>query len=150
MLTFKLPPHLVAKWNQMQMSQQPSNQKFGAIHRIKNTLSYKLGKKMIDNSKNLVGWIKMPFSLYYISFAHKKSRNTYNMLLEINQELKLPKLESYADYKEALKYKEHLSFKLGQALIESQKVGGGGIIKFIFCDVPRLKREFKEKFNKPS
>ncbi|WP_297601580.1 MULTISPECIES: methyltransferase domain-containing protein [Helicobacter] len=149
-LTFKLPPHLVAKWNQMQMSQQPSNQKFGAIHRIKNTLSYKLGKKMIDNSKNLVGWIKMPFSLYYISFAHKKSRNTYNMLLEINQELKLPKLESYADYKEALKYKEHLSFKLGQALIESQKVGGGGIIKFIFCDVPRLKREFKEKFNKPS
>lgn len=62
-----------------------------------------------------------------------------------NPTLKLPKLESYADYKEALKYKEHLSFKLGSALIEAQKVGGGGIIKFIFHDVPRIKREFRER-----
>ncbi|MBX7491567.1 sugar transferase, partial [Helicobacter sp. Faydin-H70] len=60
--------------------------------------------------------------------------------------LKLPPLESYSDYKEALRFKEHLSYKLGNAFLKAYKnVWGGGIIKYIFIDVPRIKREWREK-----
>lgn len=39
----------------------------------------------------------------------------------------------------------HLSYKLGQALMQANKNWyGGGYIKFIFKDVPRLKREFEK------
>ncbi|HEB7556514.1 TPA: hypothetical protein RZH79_001732, partial [Campylobacter coli] len=57
--------------------------------------------------------------------------------------LKLPPLESYPDYKEALKFKNHLSCKLGQALIKANKTWyKGGYIKLIF-EIRKLKREFR-------
>ncbi|MPO73650.1 glycosyltransferase family 2 protein, partial [Campylobacter jejuni] len=44
--------------------------------------------------------------------------------------LKLPPLENYPDYQEALKYKEHLSYKLGKILLESFKTWHkGGLFK---------------------
>lgn len=143
-LTFKLPPHLVAKWNQMQTT-TPIKPRKGAVDRIKGYLSYQLGQIMITNSKSCLGWFKMPFSLYSLAHTHKKAKNLYSQFCQINPELKLPTLESYADYKESLKYKEHLSYKLGEALIKAHKnMWGGGIIKFIFCDVPRIKKEFRK------
>ncbi|EAI5147857.1 alpha-2,3-sialyltransferase, partial [Campylobacter jejuni] len=51
----------------------------------------------------------------------------------------------YPDYNEALKEKECFTYKLGEALIQASKNWyGGGYIKFIFKDVPRLKREFEK------
>ncbi|TQR28850.1 hypothetical protein DMB92_08925 [Campylobacter sp. MIT 99-7217] len=51
--------------------------------------------------------------------------------------------------KEKEKIKEHLSYKLGEALIKAyNNVWGGGIVKFLFIDVPRIKREFREKRDK--
>ncbi|HEC1783383.1 TPA: hypothetical protein R1737_001451, partial [Campylobacter lari] len=61
--------------------------------------------------------------------------------------LKLPSLESYPDYKEALKLKNHLSYKLGQALIKANKTWyKGGYVKMWF-EIWKLKREVKEKVN---
>ncbi|HDZ5154598.1 TPA: sugar transferase [Campylobacter jejuni] len=87
--------------------------------RIHNHLSYKLGQALIENSKSVFGYIRMPFILSYIA------------------------LETYPDYNEALKEKECFTYKLGEALMKaSNNWYGGGYIKFIFKDVPRLKREF--------
>ncbi|MCI7764881.1 MAG: hypothetical protein MSH45_00400, partial [Helicobacter sp.] len=60
--------------------------------------------------------------------------------------LKLPTLESYPDYKEALKEKECLTYKLGEAFIKADKTwyGGGGYIKLWF-EIRKLKREFRKK-----
>ncbi|EAH5394386.1 hypothetical protein D8975_08430, partial [Campylobacter coli] len=59
----------------------------------------------------------------------------------------LPPLESYPDYKEALKLKNHLSYKLGEALIKANKTWyKGGYVKMWF-EIGKLKREFKEKAN---
>ena len=99
--------------------------RFTAKSRIKSQLSYRLGSKMILNSKSLWGYIKMPFAIAHICYQYKKEQKEYQRAIARNPNLKLPTLESYSDYKEALKYKGHLSFKLGQALIESQNVGGG-------------------------
>ncbi|MCI7052386.1 MAG: alpha-2,3-sialyltransferase, partial [Campylobacter coli] len=53
--------------------------------------------------------------------------------------------ESYPDYKEALKEKECLTYKLGEALIKaSNNWYGGGYIKLLL-EIRKLKKEFKKK-----
>ncbi|HHO0733819.1 TPA: hypothetical protein ACRS94_001584, partial [Campylobacter jejuni] len=62
-----------------------------------------------------------------------------------NPSLKLPPLESYTDYKEALKEKECFTYKLGEALIQANKNWyGGGYLK-LFFEIKKLKKEFKNK-----
>lgn len=46
----------------------------------------------------------------------------------------------------ALRIKEHLSYRIGFALIKAYKnIWGGGLLKFLFIDLPRIKKEFKRK-----
>ncbi|HDZ5002251.1 TPA: hypothetical protein RTG44_000920 [Campylobacter jejuni] len=110
----------------------------GAKERIYNQLSYKLGKSMIENSKNLKDIIKMPFVLLKIVKAHQREREIYNTMIKLNSNLTLSQLEDYGDYKEALKIKSDLNYQLGRCLIEANKHKwrrGGGIsdyhLKFI-------------------
>ena len=92
-----------------------------AKSRIKNQLTYKLGEAMIANSKSLWGYIRMPYILSYIKDMHKKEQIDYQEKIKTNPSLKLPPLETYPDYNEAIKIKEHLSYKLGEALIDADK-----------------------------
>ncbi|HHT6858122.1 TPA: alpha-2,3-sialyltransferase, partial [Campylobacter coli] len=102
-----------------------------AKQRIQNQLSYKLGQAMIINSKSILGYIRMPFVLSYIKDKHKQEQKIYQEKIKKNPSLKLPPLESYPDYKEALKFKNHLSYKLGEALIKaSNNWYGGGISNY--------------------
>ncbi|EOK0970679.1 sugar transferase, partial [Campylobacter jejuni] len=114
--------------------------------RIQNHLSYKLGQALIANSKSILGYIRMPYVLSYIKDKHKFEQKAYEEKIKENPNLALPPLETYPDYNEALKEKECFTYKLGEALIQANKNWyGGGYIKFIFKDVPRLKREFGKK-----
>ncbi|WP_243708216.1 hypothetical protein [Campylobacter volucris] len=116
-----------------------------AKQRIQNQLSYKLGQAMIINSKSLFGYIKMPFVLSYIKDKHKQEQKIYQEKIKKDPSLKLPPLEEYPDYKEALKEKECLTYKLGQALIKANKTWHkGGYVKLWF-EVKRLKMEFEGK-----
>ncbi|WP_104722623.1 hypothetical protein [Helicobacter mesocricetorum] len=112
-----------------------------ASSRLKSHLAYKLGEAMIDNSKSLLGYIRMPYVLSYIKDKHNKEQKQYQEKIKKNPNLKLPPLESYSDYKEGLKIKRSLSYKLGEALIKANSVRGGGanIQTFIClpCILPR-------------
>ncbi|EPZ6828082.1 sulfotransferase family 2 domain-containing protein [Campylobacter coli] len=102
-----------------------------AKQRIQNQLSYKLGQAMIVNSKSLLGYIRMPFALSYIKDKHKQEQKNYQEKIKKDPSLKLPPLESYPDYQEALKEKECLTYKLGEALIKaSNNWYGGGISNY--------------------
>ncbi|EAI5093150.1 alpha-2,3-sialyltransferase [Campylobacter coli] len=99
-----------------------------AKQRIQNQLSYKLGQAMIVNSKSLLGYIRMPFALSYIKDKHKQEQKNYQEKIKKDPSLKLPPLESYPDYQEALKEKECFTYKLGEALIRANNNWyGGGI-----------------------
>ena len=114
-----------------------------AKDRIHNHLSYKLGKAMIENSKSILGYIRMPYVLSYI-----KEQKQYQEQIKKNPNLKLPKLESYKDYKEALKEKECFTYKLGEALMKADKTWyKGGYVKLWF-EAKRLEREYREKRGK--
>ncbi|EPN6349555.1 alpha-2,3-sialyltransferase, partial [Campylobacter coli] len=111
-----------------------------AKQRIQNQLSYKLGQAMITNSKSLLGYIRMPFVLSYTKDKHKQEQKIYQEKIKKDPSLKLPSLESYPDYKEALKFKNHLSYKLGQALIKANKTWyKGGYVKLAF-KIRKLKK----------
>ncbi|EAH9308068.1 sugar transferase [Campylobacter jejuni] len=113
--------------------------------RIQNHLSYKLGQALIENSKSILGYIRMPYVLSYIKDKHKFEQKAYEEKIKENPNLALPPLETYPDYNEALKEKECFTYKLGEEFIKASKNWYGGYIKFIFKDVPRLKRELKKK-----
>ncbi|HEB7658133.1 TPA: hypothetical protein RZI90_001753 [Campylobacter coli] len=108
--------------------------KYGtAKQRIQNQLSYKLGQAMITNSKSLLGYIRMPFVLSYTKDKHKQEQKIYQEKIKKDPSLKLPPLESYPDYKEALKEKECLTYKLGESLIKANKTWyKGGYVKLWF------------------
>ena len=116
-----------------------------AKDRIHNHLSYKLGQAMIENSKSLLGYIRMPYVLSYIKDKHKQEQQQYQEAIKKNPNLKLPNLESYPDYKEALKEKECLTYKLGEAFIKADKTWyKGGYVKLWF-EVRKLKKNLKRK-----
>ncbi|AJC90207.1 hypothetical protein [Campylobacter subantarcticus] len=106
--------------------------KASAKARIQNQLSYKLGQAMIVNSKSFLGYIRMPFVLSYIKDKHKQEQKIYQEKIKKDPSLALPPLESYPDYKEALKEKECLTYKLGEALIKANKTWyGGGVYQVV-------------------
>ncbi|MGJ0157669.1 hypothetical protein ACP0SI_01115 [Campylobacter coli] len=116
-----------------------------AKQRIQNQLSYKLGQTMIVNSKNIFGILLMPVYIISTLLSHKQEQKIYQEIIKKDPSLKLPPLESYPDYKEALKFKNHLSYKLGQALIKANKTWyKGGYVK-MWLEIRKLKKEFKKK-----
>ncbi|EEQ63074.1 M protein repeat protein [Helicobacter pullorum MIT 98-5489] len=128
--------YLIFKGNLSYLSTMTS-----AKDRIHNHLSYKLGKAMIENSKSILGYIRMPYVLSYIKEQHNKEQKQYQEQIKKNPNLKLPKLESYKDYKEALKEKECFTYKLGEALMKADKTWyKGGYVKLWF-EAKRLERE---------
>ncbi|EAL0157337.1 hypothetical protein BLK45_09000 [Campylobacter coli] len=108
--------------------------KYGtAKSRIQNQLSYKLGQTMIINSKNIFGILFMPVYIISTLLSHKQEQKIYQEKIKKDPSLKLPPLENYPDYKEALKEKECLTYKLGEALIKANKTWyKGGYVKLWF------------------
>ncbi|RTI75086.1 alpha-2,3-sialyltransferase [Campylobacter jejuni] len=114
--------------------------------RIQNQLSYKLGQALILNSKSVLGYLSLPFIILSIVISHKQKQKAYKFKVKKNPNLALPPLETYPDYNEALKEKECFTYKLGEEFIKASKNWyGGGYIKFILKDVPRLKKEINQE-----
>ena len=100
---------------------------------------------MIENTKSNLGYIRMPYVLSYIKDKHKAEQKAYNEKILKNPSLKLPSLDSYPDYEAALKEKECLTYRLGEALMKANKEWyKGGYIKFYF-ESRKLKKEFKKR-----
>jgi hypothetical protein len=122
-----------------QQKKKESQRFYGAADRIKQQLSYRLGAKMIENSKSLGGIILMPFSLYGEVKKYRKEQKTRK---------KLPSIYKYADVYEAERVKKHLSYRLGSAMVESMK-SPFGVFKLPFA-LKTAHKEYKEEKNNVS
>lgn len=91
---------------------------YGAADRVKQQLSYRLGSVMIKKSRSFGGWCSMPFSLRAEVKKFRKEKS-------LRKSEKLPSLESYRDFYEAERVKQHLSYRLGAAMIANSKSIGG-------------------------
>ncbi|EAI3763929.1 hypothetical protein XJ74_06340, partial [Campylobacter coli] len=109
------------KTNKLKSLQENIRYHQSAKQRIYNHLSYKLGFCAIKKSKTLLGWISMPIILLSIFISHKQEQKIYQEKIKKDPSLKLPPLELYADYQEAKKEENTLTYKLGQAIMNANK-----------------------------
>ncbi|BEK21400.1 hypothetical protein B11107_13560 [Campylobacter jejuni] len=121
-----------------------------AIERVKNHLAYKLGQAMIDFTNNGGGYIALFKKLYKIKKQHKKEQKIYQQTIQIFPQLKYPSLETCGDYEQALRYKFHLSYMLGEVLIKADKTWHKGSGFKLKNDIKKANKEFQilEKFLK--
>ena len=97
---------------------------FGIEARVRNSLQYRLGAAMIKNHKN---YFKIPFALLATLREYKKEKAAYEAQVKEYPYIQLPPLKSYVDYREYSKIKNHLSYKLGAAVVEANNRGFFGI-----------------------
>lgn len=95
-----------------------ANKPLGAVKKIKNQLSYKIGFVIVKN-KNILDFIILPIKVLNVLLKHNFEKKVKKIIYEIQPDLKSKSLEEYADYYEALKIKKHLSYKLGKELINN-------------------------------
>ncbi|MCW1332455.1 hypothetical protein OLP47_07095 [Campylobacter jejuni] len=88
----------------------------GAIFRVTNHLSYKLGQAII-NSQTTKAKLILPFRLMSILIKHKIDTCLFKAICRSNPHLNLPPIEGYADYYKALQIQESKTYKLGRMAI---------------------------------
>lgn len=104
---------------------------YGAADRVKRQLSYRLGATMISQSRSFSGCLSMPLALL-------KQVREFRLEKKAQGDARLPSIMNYADAFEAERVKQHLSYRLGAALIAHGKTPLGWI-KLPFA----LRREVK-------
>lgn len=109
---------------------------YGAPERIKEGVTYQLGAVMIKKSRSFTGLLSLPFILSRMKKEYNS--NIDNILLERFS----PKIEEYADAHEAMKYKQHLSYRLGSIFEEKSNTFLGRIkMPFsLFFELRRFRR----------
>lgn len=103
----------------------------GAVKIVKSHLSYKIGSALIQ-AKNPLKAIFLPFTLILIIAKHKLLGYIFKNLSDHGIGLNSKHIYDYIDYQDALKYKKHLSYRLGNLLIHHP-------FTFIF----KVKKEYK-------
>lgn len=93
--------------------------KAGAKNQIQSHLSYKLGQELMSVKKNKAKILLLPLSLIFIYITHLLSRVLNHLLAYSNASIRPEPLHNYySDYKEALKIKNYLTYKLGNTLVK--------------------------------
>lgn len=87
---------------------------YGAADRVTQQLTYRLGATMIERSRSLGGWISMPFALIATTRRFRADVRTRG-------DEKLPPISKYQDRHEAERVKQHLSYRIGSALLRNVK-----------------------------
>lgn len=88
--------------------------RYGAADRVKRQLSYRLGAAMIAQSRTFTGWLTMPWALL-------KQARDFEREKKARGDIRLPPLKNYYDAHEAEKVKQHLSYRLGAAMITNSR-----------------------------
>ncbi|WP_186821033.1 DUF2972 domain-containing protein, partial [Campylobacter jejuni] len=89
------------------------------------------------------GYIALFKKLYKIKKQHKKEQKIYQQTIQVFPQLKYPSLEACSDYEQALRYKFHLSYMLGEVLIKAYQTwytGGGFKLK---NNIKKANKEFQ-------
>lgn len=120
------------------------NLKYSSVARVRNHLAYRLGSAIILCSRSFWGIISMPFVLSFIKLKYKQEKLAYQNLIRQKPEFKLPNIETYTDYAQAIKEKNSITYKLGEAMIDASRSWlTGGFLKFYF-QTKKLEKEFRK------
>ena len=113
---------------------------YGAAERVRQHLSYRLGATMIEKSHSITGCLTMPSALLkqVREFRHEQ---------KAQRNVKLPPIRIYADMHEADRIRQHLSYRLGSALLANAH-SPLGWLKMPWM-LRRAARDFKQSRSMP-
>ncbi|WP_165955812.1 glycosyltransferase family 2 protein [Campylobacter volucris] len=94
------------------------NKVYGAVDIVKNQLSYRIGRIMI-NSNKIHKILIIPFKIVFEIIKFKIEQKIYYCVSDVCPSFRHKSLEDYDDYHEACKVKQHLSYKLGNAFVKN-------------------------------
>ena len=63
-------------------------------------------------------------------------------MIALNPDLALPKLETYADFKESQLHKRHLTYRLGEAFLKAHQNACKGGYFTLLKKIKEIKKEF--------
>lgn len=89
------------------------------------------------------GYIALFKKLYQIKRQHKKEQKIYQQTIQVFPQLKYPSLEACSDYEQALRYKFHLSYMLGEVLIKADVNKFKDGYFFLFKNIEQTKKDYK-------
>lgn len=121
------------------------NYKMGNIAsiRIRNHLAYKIGSLILD-TRQFNKILKFPFLFIWIIFYHYITSIFSKILFNTNPHLKPLPIELCVDYVEALKIKNHLSYRYGKIILYGFKYWYKGKIFTIPYFLLKEYKEFKK------
>lgn len=90
---------------------------YSATDRVKDHLSYKLGNEIVQ-VKNLSTFFTLLPKIIKIKKMHTKKLEAYKTMIKFYPHLQVSNLEDCIDYQQALKIKNYLSYRLGNALVK--------------------------------
>lgn len=95
-----------------------ATEKTGAIKRVKNQLSYKIGLKLMDYANNHIGIKTLILKIAFIATIHKIKLGFSKLYFIANPKRKPPALEDYKDFKEAFELKNQEVYQLGGKFLQ--------------------------------
>ncbi|MHB71410.1 hypothetical protein EBI20_09180, partial [Campylobacter jejuni] len=116
---------------------------YSAISRIKNQLAYKLGSCIIEHNANGGGYLSLIYKLYKIKKEYSKERKLYKQTIKIFPNLIYPDIKTLNDYNDSIRVKFHLSYMLGETLIQANKNKFKGGYLTLFKDIKQTKKDYK-------
>jgi hypothetical protein len=110
----ELERHYLESQKLKTLSLSPANPKkpllYGAVERVKGQLPYRLGATMIAQSRSFSGCVTLPWTLL-------RQVREFRQEEKIRGNTPLPPINNYIDADEAERVKQHLSYKLGTAMV---------------------------------
>lgn len=86
----------------------------GAVERVHNHLSYRIGKTLLVCSSSVIGWLCMPAALIYQALDFRATQR------RLGKTSSLP-LNEYADIKQARQIQSYQSYRLGTAIVSNAR-----------------------------
>ncbi|ASQ29973.1 putative two-domain glycosyltransferase, family 8 (DUF4422, ATP grasp domains) [Campylobacter avium LMG 24591] len=105
-----------------------------AVARVKNQLSYRIGKLLIEAYKS-------PLKILSLAFEFKKALKEFRQYQKEHKYF-LP-LSAYSDYNEGLKVQKHLSYRIGKVLVVDFKKHKNPLK--LISSIKKEAREFKKE-----
>ncbi|MBF7069106.1 DUF2972 domain-containing protein, partial [Campylobacter volucris] len=115
-----------------------------AVSRIKNQLAYKLGSCIIEHNANGGGYLSLIYKLYKIKKEYFKEKKLYKQTIKIFPNLIYPDIKTLNDYNDSIRIKFHLSYMLGETLIQADKNKFKGGYLTLFKDIKQTHKDYNK------
>ncbi|MCI2236263.1 glycosyl transferase [Helicobacter sp. CaF467b] len=88
--------------------------------RVRFSLAYKVGYAIVEcyYQTSKIKYLKLPLKIAQVILKHKRKLREYRRICKISPHLRLPMFCQYEDYQNALKEKQSIPYKLGEAVLE--------------------------------